>query len=75
MASEKTTISQLHITLHGTLAPEEREHIHEQIVTFNDRTSRHHRDIHPVGTRPLDILVRDSQRRIVGGLIASTYWG
>jgi GNAT superfamily N-acetyltransferase len=73
--STETTISGLRFVLTETLCPEDRSWVHEQIKAFNDRVSRHHRAIRPVGPRPLDILVRDDKNEIVGGLIASTYWG
>jgi GNAT superfamily N-acetyltransferase len=71
----KTTIDRLRFVLSETLSPDIRDHIHEQIKAFNDRVSRHHRAIRPVGPRPLDILVRDDNNEIVAGLIGSTYWG
>ena len=37
--------------------------------------SEHHRAIRSAGPTPLDILIRDAAGEIVGGLIASTYWG
>jgi GNAT superfamily N-acetyltransferase len=74
MDSTETTISGLRLVLTETLSPEDRSYVREQIKAFNDRASRHHRGIRPVGPRPLDILVRDDKDEIVGGLIASTYW-
>jgi N-acylglucosamine-6-phosphate 2-epimerase len=52
-----------------------REFMHRQLRAFNDRTSEHHRMIRAAGPAPLDILIRDDAGEILGGLIASTYWG
>ena len=54
---------------------QDKDHIHRQIQAFNDAASEHHRDIRPAGPKPLAILMRDSEGRLVGGLIARTYWG
>ena len=63
------------ITLTETADPDAREFMHRQLRAFNDRTSEHHRAIRATGPTPLDILIRDAKGEIVGGLIASTYWG
>jgi ribosomal protein S18 acetylase RimI-like enzyme len=75
MSSTKKVVAGLHFILTETLSPEDRSWVHEQIKAFNNRVSRHHRAIRPVGPRPLDILLRDDKEKVVGGLIASTYWG
>lgn len=49
--------------------------IHDQIKTFDDDISQHHRAARVTGTHPLQIIVRDSDGVLVGGLIADTYWG
>jgi GNAT superfamily N-acetyltransferase len=72
---EERMINGLCFVLTESLSPDIRSHIHEQIRAFNDLISRHHRAIRHVGPRPLDILIRDAEDKIVGGLIASTYWG
>jgi GNAT superfamily N-acetyltransferase len=64
----------LRFVLTETLRPEDRNHIHEQIKAFNNRVSTHHRAARLVGPTQLDILVRDDEDEVVGGLIASTYW-
>ncbi len=53
----------------------DRDYIHQQIRAFNDATSEHHRAIRQAGPSSLDILARDDKGRLVGGLIARTYWG
>jgi GNAT superfamily N-acetyltransferase len=63
------------ITLTETADPAARDFMHRQLRAFNDRTSEHHRAIRGAGPMPLDILMRDAADEIVGGLIASTYWG
>jgi GNAT superfamily N-acetyltransferase len=75
MPATETAINGLRFVLTERLSPEDRAHVHGQIKAFNDRVSRHHRAIRPVGPRPLDILARDDEGEIMGGLIASTYWG
>jgi ribosomal protein S18 acetylase RimI-like enzyme len=63
------------ITLTETADPDARDFIRRQLRAFNDRTSEHHRAIRPAGPAPLEILIRNAGGEIVGGLIASTYWG
>lgn len=75
MDSTETPVSGLRFVLTETLSPQDRGWVHEQIKAFNDCVSRHHRATRPVGPRPLDILIRGDGDEIVGGLIASTYWG
>jgi GNAT superfamily N-acetyltransferase len=65
----------LRITLTETADPDAREFVHRQLRAFNDRNSEHHRAIRGAGLVPLDILIRDAAGEILGGLIASTYWG
>jgi hypothetical protein len=65
----------LRFILTETADPAVREFMHRQLRAFNDRTSEHHRAIRGAGPTPLDILIRDAADEIVGGLIASTYWG
>lgn len=71
-ANRETTT---HITLADTADLDARDFIRRQLRAFNDLTSEHHRAIRPTGPAPLDILIRDAAGEIVGGLIASTYWG
>jgi len=53
-----------------------RNEIHEQIKAFNDAISEPHRLARGEGSvRPLNILLRDSNGVLRGGLIADTYWG
>jgi GNAT superfamily N-acetyltransferase len=63
------------ITLTETADPAAREFVHRQLRAFNDRNSEHHRAIRGAGPVPLDILIRDAADEILGGLVASTYWG
>ena len=51
------------------------EFIHRQIKDFNTQSSPHHRHIRGVGARPLNVLLYDQANQLMGGLIASTYWG
>ena len=59
----------------ATADAEAREFIRRQLRAFNDMHSEHHRAIRSVEPTPLDILIRNEADEIVGGLIASTYWG
>jgi GNAT superfamily N-acetyltransferase len=52
-----------------------RDFLDQQIKAFNDQVSPKHREIRPVGTRPLAVLVYHANGRLVGGLAGSTYWG
>jgi N-acylglucosamine-6-phosphate 2-epimerase len=63
------------ITLTETVDLESREFIRRQLRAFNDANSEHHRAIRNAEPTPLDILIRDAAGEILGGLIASTYWG
>jgi GNAT superfamily N-acetyltransferase len=63
------------IILTETADPVVREFMHRQLRAFNDRNSEHHQAIRGAGPTPLDILLRDNAGEILGGLIASTYWG
>lgn len=49
--------------------------IHEQIKSFNDSISIHHRTARKGGVQPLNLQVFSPRGKIVGGLIADTYWG
>lgn len=66
------------ITLAETADPGTREFMRGQLRAFNDQNSEHHRAIRAASAAsptPVDILIRDDAGEIVGGLIASTYWG
>jgi ribosomal protein S18 acetylase RimI-like enzyme len=63
------------ITLTETVDLESREFIRRQLRAFNDTRSEHHRAIRSAEPTPLDIVIRNEVGEIVGGLIASTYWG
>ncbi|RME81964.1 MAG: GNAT family N-acetyltransferase [Caldilineae bacterium] len=65
------------VTVHLSADPaaEAAAAIHEAIKAFNDRVSPYHLAIRrPDAITPLNLLVRDRQGRLLGGLIASTYW-
>ncbi len=61
--------------LTDTPDPAAREAIHAGIVAFNDETSIHHRQARQTDTQSLDIYLRDADGRLLGGLLAETYWG
>lgn len=63
------------ILLHSKSVPEKRALIHQQIKTFNDTVSPHHQAIRDGGIHPLEIYISDAQEHLLGGLVASTYWG
>ena len=63
------------IALSATADTEAREFIRRQLRAFNDANSEHHRAIRSAEPTPLDILIKDAAGEILGGLIASTYWG
>lgn len=50
------------------------EMLHQQIREFNNVHSAHHRRARKGGVTPLNIVVRDADDQIVGGLAATTYW-
>jgi GNAT superfamily N-acetyltransferase len=63
------------VTINDTADPQFREQIHEAIKAFNDDSSPVHREARITGTQPLDIILRDGNGRLIGGLMANTYWG
>lgn len=65
----------LYFTLTDNADPAFRSAIDSQIKAFNDDVSESHRLVRRSGVRPLDIVVRDEQDRLVGGLVGNTYWG
>jgi N-acylglucosamine-6-phosphate 2-epimerase len=71
----RETHNGLHFTLTDTPNPEDRDYIHQRIKAFNNAVSEHHRAVRRSGPKPLDIFICDSQGRLLGGLVASTYWG
>ena len=75
MGEAVTANEGLSAALSATVDSEAREFIRLQLRAFNDRHSEHHRAIRSVEPTPLDILIRNAAGEIVGGLIASTYWG
>jgi N-acylglucosamine-6-phosphate 2-epimerase len=75
MSQSRQATDSLRFILTETADPAVREFMHRQLRTFNDRTSEHHQAIRGAGPTPLDILIRDASGEILGGLIASTFWG
>lgn len=65
----------LRIALAEDADAEARDFVRGRLRAFNDVTSENHRVLRGAGKRPLDVLLRDGAGEIVGGLIASTYWG
>jgi ribosomal protein S18 acetylase RimI-like enzyme len=49
--------------------------IRQRIKEFNDSVSEDHRQARPVGKQPLAAFMRDAAGQLIGGLLASTYWG
>lgn len=54
--------------------PDARALVHAGIKSFNDAVSPHHRAVRPVGPRPLQLYLYAADGRVLGGLIAETYW-
>ena len=75
MGESSEILAGFSIALSATVDSEAREFIRLQLRAFNDLHSEYHRAIRSVEPTPLDILIRDAAGEIVGGLIASTYWG
>jgi ribosomal protein S18 acetylase RimI-like enzyme len=75
MGEAVTANEGLSAALSATVDSEAREFIRLQLRAFNDLHSEYHRAIRSVEPTPLDILIRNAAGKIVGGLIASTYWG
>ena len=75
MGEAVTANEGLSAALSATVDSEAREFIRLQLRAFNDLHSEYHRAIRSVEPTPLDILIRNAAGEIVGGLIASTYWG
>ncbi len=56
-------------------APADVAAIRQRIKIFNDAVSEHHRRARPTGKQPLAAFMRDASGQLIGGLVASTYWG
>lgn len=50
-------------------------YIRQRIKEFNDDVSAYHRSARPTGKQPLAIFMYDEGGQLVGGLVASIYWG
>ena len=68
-------LDDLKITLTDIPTPEERDFMHQQIRAYNNQESEYHRNIRPSGPKPLAVFIRNSQNKILGGLVGDTYWG
>ncbi len=49
--------------------------LRQRIKEFNDDVSTYHRLARRTGKEPLAVLMRDSDTALVGGFLATTYWG
>jgi GNAT superfamily N-acetyltransferase len=65
----------IEVSLKSTADPHFRAQIHEAIKAFNDEISPAHKATRSGGVDALDIAVYDRDGRLLGGLIADTYWG
>lgn len=74
MAETVTEFDDLRFVLMDTPSPKDRDYIHEQIKTFNNENSPHHRAVRKGGVQTLDIYVRDREGHLRGGLVGITYW-
>ena len=75
MGESSEILAGFSIALSATADVEAREFVRRQLRAFNDTCSEHHRAIRSVEPTPLDIVIRNEAGEILGGLIASTYWG
>ena len=75
MGESSEALAGLSMALSATVDSEACEFIRLQLRAFNDLHSEYHRAIRSVEPTPLDILIRNAAGEIVGGVIASTYWG
>lgn len=53
----------------------EQAYLRQRIKEYNDDVSAHHRLTRRTGKEPLAVLMRDSDAALVGGFLATTYWG
>ena len=65
------------ISISESKDPEFEAFLKNCIREFNNRTSELFRNVRrgPEAPRPINIILRDSGGRAIGGLSASTYWG
>lgn len=75
MVQTETVPQGLHITLSGDEDPDIAALIHERIRDFNAAHSEPHRAARADGLHPLFVILRTGYDQVVGGLVASTYWG
>ena len=63
------------LSLSNSADQQVRSQIHEQIKAYNDAVSEPHHLARKEGSvRPLNIILRDKEGKLLGGLIADTYW-
>jgi len=70
----RTTLDDFDLLLTGAASQDLRAALHQQIRAFNDSRSEPHRSARQAGASQLDIYIYDAERRLRGGLVASTYW-
>jgi ribosomal protein S18 acetylase RimI-like enzyme len=63
------------ITLTDVPNDGDKSFLSEQIRSFNNVVSPHHLAIRTAGAQTLNVLMRDAQGAIAGGLAGSPYWG
>lgn len=64
----------LSIRVNETADEELRRQIQEVIKEFNNQISPAHKEVRKTGKQALDIALYDKDGRLVGGLMADTYW-
>ena len=64
----------LSIQMHDTADPQLRSAIKKEIKAFNNELSPAHKESRTTGPQALDIVLHDSEGRLVGGLMADMYW-
>jgi len=65
----------LTITLTDETHSTEQSYIDQQIMAFNNQVSPHHKAVRVNKPKPLNVFIHNSQGVLIGGLVASTYWG
>jgi GNAT superfamily N-acetyltransferase len=75
MGEFRRKLGDFDVLLTDTASEDLRQAVHQQIRAFNDERSAQHWMVRKAGKRPLDIFLHDSEGRLRGGLVASTYWG
>jgi GNAT superfamily N-acetyltransferase len=68
-------MDKLSIIINDTADPELRRVIHEAIKKFNNRVSPAHKEARVRGVDALDVVAFGEEGRLLGALVADTYWG